>query len=112
MAGLLNYSVVFSLLSSLAACSPLVRRAAALPPVVQGASPITNATLTYPWPIVRDGGGGGTISGKHIINFSDSQTLNADDLKNFGFYPFVSNTIATTSAVSCQYTFFIMHLLN
>jgi hypothetical protein len=100
MAALSALALIISTLAPLAVCSPLLPRAATLPPVIQGSTPVINATLTYPWPIVRDGGGGGTISGKYIINFSDSQTLNEDDLKNFGFYPFVSNTIASTSAVS------------
>ena len=93
-------SFILCVSAPLAVCNPILPRAAALPPVVQGSTPVVNATISYPWPIVRDGGGGGTIGGKHIINFSDSQTLNEDDLKNFGFYPFVSNTVASTSAVS------------
>ncbi|TVY82349.1 hypothetical protein LSUE1_G002407 [Lachnellula suecica] len=79
---------------------------AALPPVVQSSSPPTNAILKgMPWPIQRDGGGGGTVAGQHIINFSDTSTLNEDDKKKAGYYPFVSNTIVTTSAMLRQLGF-------
>jgi len=65
--------------------------AGAIPPVAASIGTVTNATLTKPWGITRDGGGGGTIDGTHIINFSDT---GAD-----GNNAFVSNSIATTNTV-------------
>ncbi|TVY36703.1 hypothetical protein LOCC1_G008731 [Lachnellula occidentalis] len=59
----------------------------AVPPVAASVGSISNATLTQDWGITRDGGGGGTIDGTHIINFSDTGAK--------GGY-FVSNSIATT----------------
>lgn len=100
MGALLAITSVLTVVAPPVISGSLLPRAAALPPVVQGTTPVVNATLTYPWPIVRDGGGGGKINGKHIINFSDSQTLNENDYKNNGFYPFVSNTITSSSGVS------------
>lgn len=100
MAGLSKHTFIWSTLVYLATCSPVYPRAASLPPVVQSSTPVTNATLTFEWPIQRDGGGGGTVNGVHIINFSDTTTLNEDDFKAWGYYPFQSNSIATTSAVS------------
>jgi len=84
--------------SASAATVPLEPRAAALPPKVSGTTAVRNATLTFKWPIQRDGGGGGTINGTHIINFSDTTTLNQDFENTYGYYPFVSNTIATTDS--------------
>jgi hypothetical protein len=102
MAVIFKHTFIYLIFAYLGACGPVVRRSAALPPVVQSSSEVTNATLlSYPWPIVRDGGGGGTVAGIHIINYSDTQTQNEDDFKAFGFYPFVSNSIVTTSAVGC-----------
>ncbi|KAF2664414.1 hypothetical protein BT63DRAFT_429895 [Microthyrium microscopicum] len=93
--------IISSSLVILAACgpiTPIARRTAALPPTIAGSSPSSNATLiTYPWTINRDGGGGGTVAGEHIINFSDTQTLNQDNKNAAGFYPFVSNSIATST---------------
>jgi len=81
-----------------AATVHLEPRAAALPPKVKSTTVVRNATLTYQWPIQRDGEGGGTINGTHIINFSDTITLNQNVHDTYGFYPFVSNTIATTDS--------------
>jgi hypothetical protein len=68
----------------------------ALLPVAANISPAaTNATLLSKWGITRDGGGGGTIDGTHIINFSDTATGNINNPSTF-----VSNSVATTSGVS------------
>jgi len=97
MAGFSTYTLLLSTILRLSAASPLFPRAAPLPPVVEGASPVTDAVLKYSSPLSRDGGGGGTIAGQHIINFSDTITLDENNKKKLGFFPFVSNTIATTS---------------
>ncbi|CZS99016.1 hypothetical protein WAI453_008420 [Rhynchosporium graminicola] len=63
-------------------------------PVIKSSTPIQNMTSNFPWAIRRDGGGGGTISGKHIVNFADTTTSNPDALRKLGFLPFASNSIA------------------
>lgn len=95
-----KHTIISATLVCLAAGSPVSRRdTAPLPPVVSfniGAG--GDAILEYPWPIVRDGGGAGMVAGTYLINFSDTTTENENDLKDYGFYPFVSNSIASATA--------------
>lgn len=100
MAGCTKQTFILSTLVYLIAGSPITGRdGAALPPVISfNIAEGSDAHLEYPWAIARDGGGGGTVAGKYIINFSDTTTMNTDDFESFGFYPFVSNSIASAIA--------------
>jgi hypothetical protein len=100
MARFSKHTFISATLVCLAAGVPVSRRDTAplLPVVSFNIGGGGSTTLEYPWPIVRDGGGAGMVAGKYLINFSDTTTKNEDDLKNFGFYRFVSNSIASATA--------------
>lgn len=89
-------------LSQLAVAGPLAYRATVPAPVITGSTSVENITSNFPWTIRRDGGGGGTIDGKHIINFADTTTSNTQALADFGFLPFTSNSIAIAGEVSIE----------
>ncbi|KAH6724457.1 hypothetical protein BKA61DRAFT_687688 [Leptodontidium sp. MPI-SDFR-AT-0119] len=96
MAVLIQTLYLFTL-AQVAVAGPLAYRATVPAPVIKGSTPVQNITSNFPWGIRRDGGGGGTIDGKHIINFADTTTSNSDALRSFGFFPFTSNSIAMAS---------------
>ena len=56
-----------------------------LPPQIQRESAVSDALLTWPLGIIRDCGGGGTINGQHIINFSDTTTLDDKAIEELGY---------------------------
>lgn len=93
-------SLCFFALAQLAVAGPLAYRATVHAPVIKSSTPVQNIISSFPWGIRRDGGGGGTIDGKHIINFADTTTVNLQADKDFGFFPFISNSIAIASEVS------------
>ncbi len=94
------YTFILFALVNLAAAGPLIYRATINAPVIKGSTEACNITTTYPWKLRRDGGGGGTIDGKHVLNFADTSTLNEPFHEAHGYYPFISNSIATASDVS------------
>lgn len=98
MAVLIQTLYLFTL-AQVGVAGPLAYRATVPAPVIKGSTPVQNITSNFPWGIRRDGGGGGTIDGKHIINFADTTTSNSDALRSFGFFPFTSNSIAMASEV-------------
>ncbi|KAL2075854.1 hypothetical protein VTL71DRAFT_797 [Oculimacula yallundae] len=88
----------FLVLAQLVVAGPLDYRANVRTPVIKSSTPVQSMISSFPWEIRRDGGGGGTIDGKHIINFADTTTSNSQAFKDFGIRPFTSNSIAIASA--------------